>query len=433
MPNFKITGGKKLSGSVNTFYSKNAVLPILCASLMTKDKTILHNVPKIEEVFRFEEILKSIGVKLEWSNKNTLTITPPKKIQIEKINYEAAAKTRSIIYLIGALIHEIKKFKLPVSGGCKLGKRSINPHIFALENFGTKISVEPKFYQISQEKKPKASYFVMYESGDTTTNNAIMAAVLAEGKTTIKMASANYMVQDLCFFLNKMGAKIKGIGATTLEIEGVKKLAGTEYGIMHDPIESMFWLSLAATTNSEIEIKYCPRDFIELELLKMKKMGFKYEQSEPYKEKNSNHVLVDIKTKKSKLVALADKIECRPYPGLNMDNLPFFVPIAASAKGRTLIHDWPYENRAIYFLEFQKLNCNIILLDPHRVIVEGPTKWQSSEIMCPPALRPATSLVIAMLAANGTSILRNTYQIDRGYENLYERLRNLGADIEEIK
>lgn len=431
MSNFKINGAKQLTGAVTTAAAKNAAMAVLSASLMTKDKTVLHNVPKIQEVYRFEEIFKSLGVKWQWENDNTVVITPPPKLKFSQIDIEAAQKTRSVIYFLGSQIHFFKNFKIPASGGCKLGKRSTTPHLFALENFGTKIKQTNCDYEVSQPQKPKGSYFVMYESGDTTTNNAIMAAVLASGKTTIKMASANYMVQDLCFFLKKMGAKIKGIGTTTLEIEGVKKLKGIDYTIMHDPIESMFWLSLAATTNSEINIKSCPRDFIELELLKLEKMGFNFITSKPYKK--NNHTLIDIQTLKSKLTALDDKIYGRPFPGLNMDNLPFFVPIACIAKGRSLIHDWTYENRAIYFLEFQKLGANIVLLDPHRVIIEGPTKLQATEVICPPALRPATTLVIAMLAAKGTSILRNTYPIDRGYENLYERLKDLGADIEEVE
>ena len=432
MPNFKIKGGKSLKGEIGTFYSKNAALAIFAASLMTEEKTILHNVPKIQEIYRYEEIFKSIGIKTEWKNERDLIITPPKHINLSKINYKAAAKTRSVLYLIGALIHKHKKFQIPRSGGCKLGKRTVNPHIYALENFGTEITVSNKYFEIKQKGNLKASEFVMYESGDTTTNNAIMTAVYATGKTIIKMASANYMVQDMCYFLNKMGAKIKGIGTTTLEIEGVTKLKGVEYSIMNDPIESMFWLSLAATTNSEFTIKSCPKSFIELELLKMKKMGFVYEITKSYKAKNGNFNLIDIKTKKSKLVALEDKIACRPFPGLNMDNLPFFVPIAANAKGRTLIHDWPFENRAIYFTELQKLGCNISMLDPHRVSIEGPTKWQANELVCPPALRPSTILIIAMIAAKGTSIIRNTYPIDRGYESLYQRLKELGVNITEV-
>jgi UDP-N-acetylglucosamine 1-carboxyvinyltransferase len=432
MSSFKIKGGTKFTGEVKTGFAKNAAMAILSASLMTKEKTILHNVPKIEEVFRFEEIFNSLGVKLQWQNVRDLVIIPPKKINFKKINFKSAIKTKSIIYLIGALANFYNNFKIPRTGGCKLGKRSITSHIYALEKIGLEINTIKNYYQIQKKSKLKGNYIVMYESSDTATNNVIMAAVLAKGKTTIKMASSNYMIQDLCYFLKAMGAKIKGIGTTTLEIQGVKQLTGVHYSIIHDPIESMFWLSLAATTDSELLIKACPRDFIELELEKLKKMNFNFEIMNHYKTANGNFKLLDIQTKKSNLIALKDKIYSRPYPGLNIDNLPFFVPIAGSAKGLSLIHDWCYENRAIYFLEFQKLGCDIMLLDPHRVIIKGPSKWKANELICPPALRPATILVIAMLAAKGTSILRNTYPIDRGYENLRQRLIKLGAKIEKI-
>jgi len=271
----------------------------------------------------------------------------------------------------------------------------------------------------------------MYESGDTPTENVILAAALAKGRTEITFASANYMVQDLCHLLNQMGANITGIGSTNIIIEGVSELHGTSYSIMPDPIESMFWLALAATTKSSLTIKGCPKDFMELELLKMEKMGFKYKIISSYKSKSGNFDLIDIKTMPSRLLALDDKIDARPFPGLNIDNLPFFIPIATQAKGTTLIHDWCYENRAIYYMEFQKLGANMNLADPHRVFVNGPSELKPNEIVCPPALRPATILIIGMLAARGQSILRNTYSIDRGYENLYGRLKKIGADIKE--
>jgi len=429
---FKIHGGKPLSGSIETGYAKNSAVALISASLMTSEPTTLKNVPKIEEVFRFEEIFKSLGIGWEWQNERDLIITPPEKINFKKIDYEAALKTRSIIYLIGALINSHESFTIPRAGGCKLGNRSTMSHFFALEELGMKYKFIEGYYEVYRPKPLKGKHLVMYESGDTTTNNLIMAAALAEGTTEVTMASANYMVQDLCHFLNKMGAKIEGIGSTTLTIHGVTKLKGISYEIMHDPIESMFWISLAATTNSEITIKNCPFDFLEIELYKLSKMNFRYTLTPSDPKIKSNFKLVDITTKQSKLEALDDKIYARPYPGLNIDNLPYFVPIACRAEGRSLIFDWAYENRAIYYLELQKLGANILLADPHRAIIEGPIDFKPNEVICPPALRPATMLLCAMLQAKGTSILRNTYPIDRGHEDIYERLRMLGADIEEI-
>ncbi|MBL8029703.1 MAG: UDP-N-acetylglucosamine 1-carboxyvinyltransferase [Candidatus Doudnabacteria bacterium] len=431
--NFKVEGGHKLKGRIVTNTSKNAALGLLCASLLNRGVTTLKNVPKIEEVFRILEVINSIGVKTEWKNSD-LVIVPPKKFSIEGLNYEAAIKTRSVIMLMGPLIHFVKKFSLPFAGGCKLGERTVAPHLFALESLGVEIKTVHDHYDV-EAKKLKPAEIVLYEMGDTVTENALMAAALVPGKTTIKYASANYMVQDMCLFLEHMGVKIEGVGTTTLMVWGKEKIdEDVEFSVMEDPIESMMFLSLAAVTNSSIVIERCPIDFLELELYKMRKMGFKYKIIKSYKSGNAHTNLADIQTFESSLVALGEKIHPLPSnSGINIDNLPFFVPIAAKAKGKTLIHDWVYENRAIYYLELNKLRANISLADAHRVYVEGPTKFKAAEVICPPALRPAVIILITMLAAEGTSILRNVYSIARGYEDLASRLKSLGAKIEVLK
>jgi UDP-N-acetylglucosamine 1-carboxyvinyltransferase len=238
------------------------------------------------------------------------------------------------------------------------------------------------------------------------------------------------MVQELCFFLEELGIKIEGIGTTTLTIHGVKKInQDVTHCLGEDPIDTMFFIASAITTNSSIEIKRCPIDFLEIELLKLKKMNFKYKLSKVYKGLNKRVNLVDIKTFPSKLVALADKIESHPYPGLNIDNLPFFAIIATQAEGQTLIHDWIYENRAIHYKDIDKLGADTILADPHRFYVNGKTTLKAAEVICPPALRPAAIMLVGMLGAKGHSILRNVYSINRGYEEISERLNSLGAKI----
>ncbi len=429
MQYFEINGGKKLSGEIEVNGSKNATVAILAAVLINKGTTTLHNVPQIEEVNRWVEILESIGVKIEKKNK-TFKITPPKKIAIENIDIKAAEKTRSAIMMISSLSGNLNKYFIPQAGGCKLGARTVKPHLFALEKFGIKIDVKKDGFEITAENLKAAEKVVLYESGDTVTETALMAAAQLPGKTIIKMATSNYMVQDLCFFLQKLGVKIKGIGSSTLEVEGIENIdKNITYNISEDPIEAMFYISLAIVTKSIFEIKRCPIEFLELELLKLEKMGQKYEMSEEYFSKNSKTKLVDLKMIPSKLVALEDKLHGLPFPGLNMDNLPFFVPIVSMAKGRTLIHDWVYEVRSIYFAELNRLGANVTLLDPHRCYVEGPVKFSPAEMMSPPALRPAAIILVAMLGAKGKSILRDVYSINRGYENLEERLRSLGADI----
>jgi len=428
-----INGGKKLSGTINNQTAKNSAVAVLCASAMIRGKVELIDMPEIEEVYRIIELLKSIGVKIFKKNKGHYLIDSENKFKMTSLDKEAFEKTRSSLFLFGALAARQKKYILPKSGGCKLGERTVRPHLYALESLGIKIKSNRNNYSVENPSYLKGAKIVMYESGDTATENAIMAAVLARGTTIIKMASANYMVQDLCYFLNKAGARISGIGSTTLLIKGVKKLKGNfVYPIMPDPIVAMTYIAIGATTSSSLTVKNCPIDFLELELLKLSKMGQKFKLKNLRLSKNGKFDVVDIELIPSKLISLPDKIECRPFPGLNIDNLPLFIPILSRSVGRTMVHDWPYENRAVRYLEMKKIGCNITLLDPHRVIVEGPVIFTANEAVCPPILRVAVILLVGMLAAKGKSILRNTYMIDRGYEKLYETLNKAGADILQV-
>lgn len=426
--NFKIEGGRKLSGSIEVKSSKNAAVGLLCASLLNSGKTILKNMPRIEEVARIIEVLQSIGVSVKWIG-NDVEIEA-KKIDLKNLDIGAAIKTRSIIMFIGPLLHRAKNFTLPQAGGCKLGSRTVRPHFFALEKFGVHIEAQAKQYKIKASSL-KPAEIVLYESGDTVTENALMAAALIPGKTIIKFASANYQVQDLCFFLRELGVDIQGIGTTTLTVTGIQSIdTNVTYFLSEDPIEAMFLIATAIITKSGITIKRCPIDFLEIELLKLEKMGFKYKILKKYKSRNNETNLVDIRTYPSRLIALEEKIESRPYPGLNADNLPFFAVIATQAEGQTLIHDWMFEKRAIYYMDLAKLGADTMLADPHRFYVNSKTKLKSAEVICPPALRPAAILLIGMLGAEGVSKLRNVYSINRGYEDLANRLNAIGAKIE---
>ncbi len=430
---FRIEGGHPLSGTIRTNTSKNAAVGLLFAALLNANETVLKNMPRIEEVFRILETLASIGVAIRWE-RNDIHIRPPKRLAMNRIDVAAAMKTRSAIMLLGPLVHLLPSFRIPQPGGCALGVRTIQPHLFALEELGVRIETHETFYRVSVPRKLRPAKLVLYESGDTVTENVLMAAARIPGKTVIKLASANYQVQDLCFFLELLGVRIEGVGTTTLTVWGKADIsAPISYYPSEDPIESMLFLSIAATTRSKLTITACPIDFLELELLKLKKMGFRFRIVKRYLAKNGRTNLVDIETLPSRLTALDEKIYARPFPGLNIDNLPFFVPIATQAKGQTLIHDWVFENRALYYLELTKLGADIILADPHRVFVNGPTKLHAAELICPPALRPAAIIMIAMLAAPGVSILRNVYSINRGYEDLSRRLNKLGANIKTIR
>lgn len=433
--NLAVNGGRELSGSITLKTSKNAAVGLLCASLLNKGTTIFKSFPRIEEVYRIIEVLESIGVKVKWLPDNDLQINRPATLNIQNLDAKAARKTRTVIMLIGPLMNELKEFKLPYAGGCKLGERTVKPHLYGLEELGVSIVAKDKVYQIVSTPK-NADRIVLYESGDTVSENVVMAAAKTPGTTIIQFASANYMVQDVCGYLQQLGIQIDGMGTTTLTVHGTSKEIRKDitYAPAEDPIEAMFFTAAALTTNSRITIKRVPIDFMSKELLTLKVMGATYTISERYKAANGIMDLVDLTIHKhnGKLVAPLDKIHANVYPGLNQDNLPYFVPIAAIAKGRTLIHDWTYENRAIYYTELTKIGANVELADPHRVYVTGPVKFSNADVVCPPALRPASLLLIGMMAAEGKSILRNVYTINRGYEDLAERLNSLGADIEVI-
>ena len=428
----RVEGGHKLSGEISVKTSKNAAVGLICASLLNKGTTRLKSVARIEEVNRLIEVLESIGVKVKWLPGNDLEIKPPAKLNLENINGVAARKTRSVIMFVGALMHDYKEFKIPYAGGCELGKRTVLPHIYALEEYGTSIVAKSGHYHITSKLRLPKRDVVLYESGDTTTENVLMAAAGFEGESIIKMASANYAIQDMCFYLQKLGVKIEGIGTTTLRVRGQKRIKkNITYSPSEDPVEAMTFISAAVATDSTITIKRAPIDFLELELLKLEKMGLRYDQSEKYKAENGQTDLVDlvIHEHNGTLVAPEDKMYGRPFPGLNIDNLPYFVPIVAVAKGRTLIHDWVYEDRALMFTEMKKIGVDLELADPHRVFINGPTRWRAADLVCPSGIRPAVIILIGMLAATGTSMLRNVYTINRGYEDLAERLNSLGAHI----
>jgi UDP-N-acetylglucosamine 1-carboxyvinyltransferase len=433
--NLKIEGGFQLKGEIELKTSKNAAVALLCASLLNKGVTRLKKVPRIEEVNRIIEVLISIGVRVRWLPGNDLEIKVPATLNLDKMDKVAARKTRTVIMMAGPLLHEFGSFKIPYAGGCELGKRTVLPHIYALEEFGAKIETTSGYYNITTRRSQPTRPVVLYESGDTTTENVLMAAARFEGETIIKMASANYMVQDLCFFLLKLGIKIEGIGTTTLKVRGVRDIKrNVSYAPAEDPVEAMTFISAAIATNSSITVKRVPIDFMELELLKLEKMGLRFKVSKMYKAENEHTDLADviIYQHNGELKAPEDKLYGRPFPGLNIDNLPYFLPIVAVAKGRTLVHDWVYEDRALMYAEMKKIGVDLELADPHRVFINGPTKWRTADLITPSGIRPAVMLLIGMLAAPGVSLLRNVYTINRGYEDLAERLNSLGAHIEVV-
>jgi UDP-N-acetylglucosamine 1-carboxyvinyltransferase len=431
----RVVGGQPLSGSITVKSSKNAAVALLCASLLNDGSTTLRGVARIEEVNRIVEVLRSIGVGARWTGDSDLVITPPAELDLTAMDQDAARRTRSVLLMLGPLMHRMSSFAIPYAGGCQLGNRTVEPHKTALRPFGVKIVATDGSYHVDRDTSVRPGRpIVLTERGDTVTENALMAAARLDQVTVIRNASSNYMVQDLCCYLELLGVPVEGVGTTTLTVHGRSHIdVDVEYSPSEDPIEAMSLLTAAIVTGSEIDVRRVPIEFLEVELAVLEEMGFEHTRTPEYTSANGHTRLVDIGTKTSTLHAPIDKIHPMPFPGLNIDNVPFFAVIAAVASGRTLIHDWVYENRAIYLTELNRLGGQVTLLDPHRIWVDGPTHWSAAEVMCPPALRPAVVLLLAMLAAKGTSVLRQVYVIDRGYEDLAARLSSLGARIEPFR
>ncbi len=426
--NFVIEGGSPLQGSVETSRSKNGAVALLAASLLNRGRTTLHKVPKIEEVNRLIEVLRSIGVRVEW-NDSSVVVTPPETFLLDEINRDAATKTRSILMFIGSLIHLFQDFELPQSGGCTLGLRSIQQHLWVLEAFGVSIETLTDRYHVTHHGLHSGEV-TLYEASDTATENGLLAAARIPGTSVLKYAAANYMVQELCGFLQALGVGIEGMGTSTLTVTGMSEInKDVEYTVAEDPTDAMFFITAAIATKSALTITRAPIDFLEVELFVLKKMGLIFTVTPTGVSENGFTKLATIHLEPSELVAFPEKIHARPYPALNMDNLPFFAVIATQARGTTLIHDWSYEKRAIYYTELDRLGAITNLLDPHRITIEGPRTLKAAEVICPPALRPATIILVAMLGAKGHSILRNVYSINRGYEDIVHRLQALGATI----
>ena len=428
----RVEGGRALSGAIEVKSSKNAAVALLCASLLNDGTTTLRGVARIEEVNRILEVLRSIGVEATWLDGNDLQLRPPAALDLAQLDEVAARRTRSVLLLLGPLLHRTPRFALPYAGGCQLGTRTVEPHKTALRPFGVKVVATEGSYQVERAAgvAPQRPV-VLTERGDTVTENALMAAARLDATTVIRNASSNYMVQDLCFYLELLGVRVEGVGTTTLTVHGRSSIdVDVEYAPSEDPIEAMSLLTAAIVTGSEVQVRRVPVEFLEVELAVLEEMGLEHARGEEYAAANGRTRLVDVTTYPSVLRAPLDKVHPMPFPGLNIDNVPFFAVIAAKAQGRTLIHDWVYENRAIYLTELNRLGAQVTLLDPHRVWVDGPTRLSAAEVVCPPALRPAVVVLLGMLAARGTSVLRHVYVIDRGYEDLAVRLSSVGAGIE---
>ena len=430
MSKFIIQGGHSLHGNIKVSGFKNAVTPILAASLLTKEEVILHNVPLIEDVKKMIQIIVSMGVKVVWTDKNSLKIDPS-QLDPAKMDMKLVSAMRSSILLIGALLGRFGKVQLKEPGGCQIGSRSLEVHFKALAKLGVNINTDNGCYNLEKNKAAEEE-IVMSEISVTATENIILASVLNQGNIDLRVAAAESSVQDLCWFLAKMGASIEGIGTHNLTIKGVNTLKGCEYYIMPDPIETGTFICLAGATRSKITIENTAPHFMALELEKYKEVGLKIDIEYSDLKANDNYQLANIKVNGKVDLTAIKKLHDMPAPGFACDLIQPFTVLMTQAKGTSLIHDWMYDGRLKYVAELKKMGANIVVSDPHRIVVIGPAPLYGKEITSFD-LRAGATLIIAALVASGTSTVTNIYQVDRGYEAIDARLAGLGANIKRVE
>ncbi|MFH1533529.1 MAG: UDP-N-acetylglucosamine 1-carboxyvinyltransferase [Nitrospirota bacterium] len=417
MEKFIIKGGKKLSGEVTVSGSKNATLPIICASLLTKEKVTLQNVPNIADVRTMIEIIESLGAKTSFQN-NTLEIDPS-DLSAQPLPDRLVNKMRASILMVGAFIPRFGEIKMSFPGGCVLGKRSVHSHTHALKELGCEILDDQNGLHIKCEKLTGKT-IILPELSVTATENAIMAAVLAEGESEIRLAAAEPHVQDLCNFLNEMGAKISGIGTNYIKIQGVSVLNGTTYRITGDYLEAGTFAIAATATKGDVLIKGINPGHLDSLWQKLNEMGANFSLNG-----DSVHIKESPKLKAVKMLRTA------VYPSFATDLQAPFAVLLTQAEGVSKVFETLFEGRLNYLFELEKMGAHVEYLNPHQALIIGPTDLKGLPISsCD--IRAGAAMVIAALIASGETEISNINYIDRGYEDLYKKLSNLGADMKRV-
>ena len=433
MGTFKIEGGIQLKGDVTPQGAKNEALQILCAVLLTPQKVTISNIPDIIDVNKLITLLKNLGVKIEKIAQGSYTFQAD-DVNVGYLETEAFKKEggslRGSIMIVGPLLARFGKGYIPKPGGDKIGRRRLDTHFEGFINLGAKFRYnrEDHFYGVETEGKLKGAFMLLDEASVTGTANIVMAAVLAEGTTTIYNAACEPYLQQLCKMMNAMGAKVSGIGSNLLTIEGVDSLGGCEHRILPDMIEIGSWIGLAAMTKSEITIKNVSWDNLGVIPNVFRKLGITIERKGDDIYIPAHLDGYEIKTDiDGSILTVADA----PWPGFTPDLLSIVLVVATQSKGDVLIHQKMFESRLFFVDKLIDMGAKIMLCDPHRAVVMGHDfKSQlKATTMSSPDIRAGISLLIAALSAKGTSIIQNSEQIDRGYERIDERLRALGANI----
>jgi UDP-N-acetylglucosamine 1-carboxyvinyltransferase len=434
MASFKIRGGKKLAGEITPQGAKNEILQILSAVLLTSEKITINNIPDIVDVNKLIEILGDLGVKIEKLGKGSYSF------QADNINLEhlysddfryKGGRLRGSIMIVGPLLARFGQAAIPRPGGDKIGRRRLDTHFIGFEKLGATFNYDDKngFFEI-KAKELKGAYMLLEEASVTGTANIVMAACLAKGKTTIYNAACEPYLQQLCKMINRMGGNISGIGSNLLIIEGVKELGGCEHRVLPDMIEIGSWIGLAAMTQSELTIKNVCYDELGVIPGTFKKLGIKLERRGddifvPAQDSYEIESFID-----GSIMNISDA----PWPGFTPDLLSIILVVATQARGSVLIHQKMFESRLFFTDKLIDMGAQIILCDPHRATVIGLNRQSTLKptVMTSPDIRAGISLLIAALSADGESTIHNIEQIDRGYENIEERLKAIGADITRI-
>jgi UDP-N-acetylglucosamine 1-carboxyvinyltransferase len=434
MSSFIIEGGRKLSGEIIPQGAKNEALQILCAVLLSPEKITINNLPDIVDINILIDLLSDLGVKIQKLSPNSYTF------QSDEINLDyltsdefktKGTRIRGSIMIVGPLLARFGKGYIPKPGGDKIGRRRLDTHFIGFERLGAKFEYDSKesFYRVTTDGL-KGTYMLMDEASVTGTANIVMTAVMAEGTTTIYNAACEPYLQQLCKMLNRMGANISGIGSNLLTIEGVKELKGCEHTILPDMIEIGSFIGLAAMTQSELTIKNVQYDELGIIPSVFQKLGIKLERRGddiyiPSQESYEIENFID-----GSILTISDA----PWPGFTPDLLSIILVVATQARGSVLIHQKMFESRLFFTDKLIDMGAQIILCDPHRASVIGLDRKSPLRAtrMTSPDIRAGVSLLIAALSADGTSVIDNINQIDRGYQNIDERLNKLGANIKRV-
>ncbi len=424
MDKFNITGGIPLHGEITPGGNKNAALPLIAACLLTEEPVILHNVPDIRDVQTMIALIESLGVKITRLAQNTVKIHA-REIHPTDLDPDLCRKIRASILLAGPIVAKKGELQLPPPGGDVIGRRRVDTHLLAIEKLGAEIEYDRAF-------KFKANGLIgadilLDETSVTATENAIMASVLAHGKSTIRNAASEPHVQELCHVLNLLGAKINNIGSNTLNIEGVEVLHGGEFEIGPDYLEVISFVGAAVVTHGSITIKNAGIQYLDMIKLVFGRLGVTWEE-------RGKDIFIPENQKleiEPDLGGAIPTVNVMPWPAFPTDLMSIAIVLATQSKGTVLFHDWMYPSRMFFTDKLVGMGAQIVLCDPHRCIVQGPTEL-TGEKMESPDIRAGMALVLASLSAHGKSIIRNVNQIDRGYERVDEKLRKLGAHIDRI-